>query len=73
MSYDPYNDVIEKARIKMRKRLKKIPLSEFTADYTLDICIVTNPAIFADCAEMSVGPSLERLEKFFEERDRKRK
>ncbi len=64
---------------KMQERLRGTPLSAFTADYTFDICIVMDPDFFDDLQtethgrSVSVEDSLERLEKFFKNRERELK
>ena len=63
----------------MRKRLAKTPLSTFTADYTLDICIVSDSSILGSRADMgfardrALDEALQRLESFFYMRDNPRR
>ena len=65
MAYDA-----ERAQ-KLRERLEKTLFSEFTADYALDICVVTDPDMFTRGLNVyvSADKSVERLEEFFKKRD----
>lgn len=56
---------------KMRRRLAETPLSKFTADYTLDICIINGLHItnsLGDVITSRLDEALDRLEKFFKDR-----
>lgn len=57
-------------RIKeMQALLRKTPLTAFTADYAPDICLVMQGRTFTPY-DYPVSQALERLEKFFADRDK---
>ena len=60
---------------KLRRRLAKTPLSEFTADYALALCIVTDPSVIEGSYsrhEAKIDEALDKIEAFYKKRrDRK--